>query len=222
MVIGVVGGKGRFGSSIYSLIKKRNEFEALVIESTQELISSRGKVDVYIDATTSEAFMQNYHSYRVLSKPIVIATTGFTPMQLKYIENLSRFIPIIKAANFSIGGYKHLKIVEYAANILSDEYNIGIIEKHNENKKDRPSGTAREILKTLKYIKPSKQIRAESIRLFDIIGEHEVYFNKDGVETIEISHRAFNRESFASGTVDAARWIIDKEKGLYSLEDMLH
>jgi len=222
MKIGIVGGKGKLGSMIYNTIKNRGDLvEAIIIENTKELLKSNDKIDVYIDCTTAEAFMQNYDAYKINKKPIVIATTGFSDIQLESIFSLSKDIPIIKSVNFSIGVYKYLKIVNYAANILGDGFDIGIIEKHHKNKKDRPSGTANEMARIINEINPNKQISIESIRLFDIVGHHELYFQGSDGETIELSHKILNRESFATGAISAARWILTKENGLYSMFDML-
>lgn len=222
MNIGIVGGKGKLGSMIYNTIQNSSEIiDSTIIESTNDLIYTKGVVDVYIDCTTAEAFMQNYQAYKMIKKPIVIATTGFSNMQLKYITELSKEMPIIKSANFSIGVYKYLKIVEYAASLLSEDFEIGIIEKHHELKKDRPSGTANEMMRVIHKVKPNKKILTESVRLFDIVGEHELYFRGVGSETIELSHRIYNRESFANGALKASKWILTMDNGLYSIEDML-
>lgn len=222
MNIGIVGGRGKLGTIIYNTIQNDSEtIDSTIIENTNDLLHTNGVVDVYIDCTTSEAFMQNYQAYRMLKKPIVIATTGFSSLQLKYIFELSKEIPIIKSANFSIGVYKYLKLVEYAATLFGEDFEIGIIEKHHVYKKDRPSGTANEMIKVINKIKPNKKVSAESIRLFDIVGEHELYFRGLGGETVELSHRIYNRESFANGAVLAAKWIQNMDNGLYSMEDML-
>lgn len=222
MNIGIVGGRGKLGTIIYNTIQNDSEtIDSTIIENTNDLLHTNGVVDVYIDCTTSEAFMQNYQAYRMLKKPIVIATTGFSSLQLKYIFELSKEIPIIKSANFSIGVYKYLKLVEYAATLFCDDFEIAIIEKHHEYKKDRPSGTANEMIKVIHKVKPNKKVSAESIRLFDIVGEHELYFRGLGGETVELSHRIYNRESFANGAVLAAKWVQTMDNGLYSMEDML-
>lgn len=222
MKIGIVGGKGKLGGMVYDTIQKSSEtLEGIIIESIKELVDAANMVDVYIDCTTANAFVQNYDAYLKIRKPLVIATTGFSDMQLKDITKLSKVIPIIKSANFSIGAYKYLKIIQYAANMLGDEFRIGIIERHHENKKDRPSGTAKEMMRLINEVKPNGIINVESIRLFDIVGEHELYFRGVGGETVEICHRIFNRESFASGAITAANWILVKQNGLYSMDDML-
>lgn len=222
MKIGVVGGKGKLGSVICSNIQKNHDMmELIIVQSTNELLGTIGKVDVYIDCTASNAFMQNYHVYKMIKKPIVLATTGFSDFELNEISTLAKDIPIIKASNFSIGVYKYLKIIQFATDILGDDFEVGIIERHHEKKKDRPSGTAKEMIRVIQEINPNKKITTESIRLFDIVGEHELYFRGPGGEILEICHRIFNRESFANGAITAAKWIIDKTNGLYSMDDML-
>lgn len=222
MNIGIVGGKGKLGNMIYTTIQNSSELiDSTVIEDTSDLLHSNGVVDVYIDCTTAEAFMQNYQAYKMIRKPIVIATTGFSNLELKYIFELSKEMPIIKSSNFSIGVYKYLKLVEYAASLFGEDFEIGIIEKHHEHKKDRPSGTAKEMIKVIHKVKPNKKVLTESIRLFDLVGEHELYFHGMGGETIELSHRIYNRQSFASGAIKASKWIINMNNGLYSMEDML-
>lgn len=222
MKIGIVGGRGKLGSMIYNTTQKDDDIvEVIRIESNEELWNSSGKVDVYIDCTTASAFMQNYHAYEIINKPLVIATTGFSDIEIEYIHELSKYIPIIKSANFSIGVYKYLKIIEYATKILGDEFEVGIIEKHHKKKKDRPSGTANEMARVVREVIPNKEITVESIRLFDIVGEHELYFNNPCGETIEVNHKIINRESFASGAIKATKWILNKENGIYSMTDML-
>jgi len=222
MKIGIVGGKGKLGGMVYDTIQKSGEtLEGIVIESTKELVDTANMVDAYIDCTTANAFVQNYDAYLKIRKPLVIATTGFSDTQLSDIAQLSKIIPIIKSANFSIGAYKYLKIIQYAANMLGDEFRIGIIERHHEHKKDRPSGTAKEMMRLINEVKPNGIINVESIRLFDIVGQHELYFYGLGGETIEICHRIFDRQSFASGVITAANWISTRENGFYSMDDML-
>lgn len=222
MKIGVVGGKGKLGSNIYNNIENsREELEAIIIESNNELLETKENIDVYIDCTTANAFMQNYKAYKEIGKPIVIATTGFSEGELESISELSKNIPIIKSSNFSIGVYKYLKIIKYAASVFGDDFEIGIIEKHHKNKKDRPSGTAKEMLRVIHEVNPNKKVEIESVRLADIIGQHELYFCGKGGEVIELSHRIFNRESFANGAIFAARWILNMKNGLYSMSDML-
>jgi len=222
MKIGIVGGKGKLGSIVYNtILKNEDTLEAVVIESTQQLINTTDCIDVYIDCTTADVFMENYDAYRNIEKPLVIATTGFSDDQLKDITQLSKSIPIIKSSNFSIGVYKYLKIVQYAANMLGDEFDIGIIERHHKYKKDCPSGTAKEMIRVINEVKPNKIIDTQSIRLFDIVGQHELYFYGLGGETIELSHKMFNREGFATGAIAAAKWIVMTQNGLYSMSDML-
>jgi len=133
----------------------------------------------------------------------------------------------------SIGVNLLFKLVDEVANVLSD-YDIEIIEAHHNQKKDAPSGTALEIAEILSkklnlqqiYGRAGhvgarkKEIGIHSVRAGDIIGDHTVLFVGQG-ERLEIIHRAHSRETFAAGAIRAAKWIVDKKPGLYTMQDVL-
>lgn len=199
---------------------------------------SKLDADVMIDFTVADAAVQNARIAAEKGVKIVMGTTGFTEEQRKELEELSRKVPFILSPNFSLGVNVFFKVVEYAASFLSD-FDVEIVEMHHKHKRDSPSGTAlraAEILRTvmaekgksldIKTCREGLSPRGDEIGVFgvrggDVVGEHMVFFFGNG-ERIEITHRATNRECFASGAVKAALWLADVDKpGLYSMADVL-
>ena len=130
-------------------------------------------------------------------------------------------MPIVFASNFSIGVNALFALTHNAAEILSDEFDVEIIETHHRMKKDAPSGTAKTLAEILKKArKIDSEIPTRSIREGDVVGEHTVVFAGPG-ERVELTHRASGREIFARGALHAAEWIVDKPPGLYSMQDVL-
>lgn len=171
-------------------------------------------------------------------KAAVIGTTGFSQSQIKEIEELSKDIPIVLAPNMSIGVNLLFKLVEKAAKVLKDKgFDIEVIEMHHRFKKDAPSGTAVKIVDILKKEtgiekviygregltgeRDSKEIAVFALRGGDVVGEHTVIFASFG-ERIELTHRATSRDIFAKGALEAAKWIADKQPGLYDMQDVLN
>lgn len=217
MKIGVVGGLGNLGKSIVEEGQNLNN-EMYIIENTVEL--EKSECEVYIDCTNKEAFFKNYEIYLLKQKPIVIATTGFDSKDNKKIMNMSLKIQVIKVTNFCIGAYKYLKLINYATKLYGLDYDISIIDRHQKFKKDKISGTAYNIEKSIHNVIPEKQIEFSSVRAGGIVAEHETLFVNNDNEQISISHKIFNRKTFANGALKAAVWIKNKDIGMYTLEDM--
>jgi 4-hydroxy-tetrahydrodipicolinate reductase len=171
--------------------------------------------------------------------PIVIGSTGHTNEQRTAIEAAAKGVAIVMAPNFSLGVNLLLKLAELAGKTLNADYDIEIFEAHHRNKKDAPSGTALGIghaaargrgttlQKDAVYtrqgetgVRPRGAIGFSVLRGGDIIGDHTVTFAGAG-ERIELTHRAQDRMSFARGALVAARWIVGKKPGLYSMQDVL-
>ncbi|MFT5132053.1 MAG: 4-hydroxy-tetrahydrodipicolinate reductase [Gammaproteobacteria bacterium] len=195
--------------------------------------------DVLIDFTFAEATIDNLKKCQAAGKRMVIGTTGFNDSQQGEIRSLSKDCPLVFAPNMSVGVNLCFKLIELAAQIIGEDTDIEIIEAHHNQKKDAPSGTALRmgeiIAETLKRdlkecavygregigdVRDKKTIGFETIRGGDIVGEHTVMFASAG-ERVEIVHKASNRKTFASGAVRAARWLMDKENGLYDMQDVL-
>ncbi|OTA21456.1 4-hydroxy-tetrahydrodipicolinate reductase [Xenorhabdus beddingii] len=197
-------------------------------------------VDVLIDFTRPEGTLTYLAICQQFRKPMIIGTTGFDDAGKQAIAEASREIPIVFAANFSVGVNLVLKLLEKAASVMGEYTDIEIIEAHHRHKVDAPSGTAlamgESIAKTLGrdlktcavYAREGhtgerdpKSIGFATLRAGDIVGEHTAIFADIG-ERVEISHKASSRMTFANGAVKAAMWITDKNSGLYNMKDVLN
>jgi 4-hydroxy-tetrahydrodipicolinate reductase len=152
---------------------------------------------------------------------LVLGTTGHNATQKASIAATARQIPIVFAANFSIGVNALFAITRRAAELLGGEFDVDVIETHHRTKKDAPSGTAKRLMEILTGVgETSRPVATHSIRAGDIVGDHVVIFTGPG-ERLELIHRATSRETFAAGALRAAGWIIDQPAGLYSMENVL-
>lgn len=199
-----------------------------------------GQGDVVIDFTFHKATMEFAELAAAHNKAMVIGTTGLNTEELARLNELaSQNFPCVQAPNMAVGVNVLFKLVEKAAAVLGDAYDVEIVEAHHRMKKDAPSGTALKLgemaagalgrdLQEVGVMerngiigeRTDKEIGIQTIRAGDIVGEHTVYFAGAG-ERLEISHRATNRDNFARGAALAAAWIAGKENGIYSMFDVL-
>jgi len=141
--------------------------------------------------------------------------------QRRIIEETARSVPIVLASNFSIGVNVLFWLTRKAADQLGGDFDAEIIETHHKMKKDAPSGTAKTLAEVLKAArKMQSEIPIRSIREGDVVGEHKVIFSGPS-ERLELTHSAASREIFARGALRAAKWVIGKPAGLYSMQDVL-
>lgn len=204
-----------------------------------DIVSVADEFDVLIDFTLADATIGNVERCRSAGRRMVIGTTGLSDEQKSVIRAASQDVAIVFAPNMSIGVNLCFKLVELAAQIVGEDTDIEIIEAHHNQKKDAPSGTAvrlgeivadtlgRNLKECAVYgregmtgARDSKTIGFETIRAGDIVGDHTVMFASAG-ERVEITHKASSRKTFASGAVRAARWLMQKENGLYDMQDVL-
>lgn len=197
------------------------------------------KLDVLIDFTLPEATMANVKLCHAAGKRLVIGTTGLNDSQKLQIKSAAADIAIMFSPNMSIGVNLCFKLAELAAMAIGETSDIEIIEAHHRMKKDAPSGTAlrlgeiiastlgRDLKDCAVYGREGitgerdrKTIGFETIRAGDIVGDHTVLFGLFG-ERVEITHKASSRHAFASGAVHAARWLMQKDSGLYDMQDVL-
>ncbi len=197
-------------------------------------------VDLIIDFTVPECTFEVLKIASKLKKRLVIGTTGFTQKEENLIKKFSKKIPILKAGNMSLGVNLLMYLTEITSKSLNDNYLSKIFEIHHKHKKDYPSGTALMLGKGIadgkgknlynligkkflnkKSFPYGKKINFNSIRKGEIIGEHEVKFSS-GKEIITLNHEAFDRALYADGALTAAKWLMKKKPGLYSMRDMLN
>ena len=198
------------------------------------------KTDVIIDFTVPSCTLQVLKIARRLKKRIIIGTTGFNKNEENLIKKYSKKIPILKAGNMSLGINLLVYLTEIASRSLGEDFLSKIFEIHHKHKKDYPSGTALMLGKGIavgknknfysllgkKYLNTktfpyNKKINFNSARKGEIIGEHEVKFSS-GKEVITLNHEAFDRALYSEGALTAAKWLINKKPGLYSMRDLMN
>ena len=241
----VNGANGRMGREVISLVQKgpgalRASIAAAVDVAESEdgnyssLAKYAGPADVIIDFTfhTTAAELTEYAISRGL--PLVIATTGHTQEELALIRKAALKIPIFQASNMSIGIALLVEFAKQAARAFPNA-NIEIVEKHHNRKKDAPSGTAMTIADALAEVRSGAEIKCgrngfeerdpeeitiHSLRMGDIVGEHEVFITTD-TQQLVLRHEAFSRTLFAEGAICAAKFLLGKSAGYYKMEDMI-
>lgn len=194
---------------------------------------------VAIDFTLPEATPANLAACVAARCALVLGTTGHDASAREQIAAAAREIPIVMAPNMSLGVNLLLQLVEQAASVLDDNYDIEILEAHHRHKKDAPSGTAlalghaaaagrkvalEDVSEHSRHgITDARQRGTIGFSVFrggDVVGDHTVTFAGIG-ERIELTHRASDRHSFARGAVRAAQWLSGRAPGLYSMKDVL-
>ena len=218
------------------LIKKKIAGIKLNLNTDQTFI----RTDIIIDFTVPKCTLDILKIAARLKKRMVIGTTGFTHKEESLIKKYSKKIPILKAGNMSLGVNLLMYLTEIASKSLNDDYLSKIFEVHHKHKKDYPSGTALMLGKGVadgkdknfnnligkkflnkKSFPYGKKINFNSIRRGEIIGEHGVAFS-NGKEIIKLNHEAFDRALYSDGALIAAKWLIGKKPGLYSMRDLLN
>lgn len=176
-------------------------------------------VDALIDFTIASAAMENLSYALKYKKPLVLATTGFTDKEVEDIHSAAKSMPIVFSPNMSVGVNLLFEAAGDIARKLGENYDIELIEAHHKAKKDSPSGTAKKLAEEI-FKATGRNIPTHAIRAGDIIGDHSLIYAGGG-ERIEIKHQAHSRDVFALGALKAAKWIVDKPAGLYSMRDVL-
>lgn len=207
---------------------------------TDDLDKALADADALIDFTRPEASLTYLASCVKHQVKHVIGTTGFDQDDKKAIQDAAQKTGIVFASNFSVGVNLMFKLLDMAAQALSDDYDIEIIEAHHRHKVDAPSGTAlrmgeviaEAIGRNLKECavygregitgeREPQTIGFATVRAGDIVGEHTALFAGIG-ERIEITHKASSRATFAQGALRAAQWLKNQPNGLYDMQDVLN
>jgi 4-hydroxy-tetrahydrodipicolinate reductase len=246
----VCGASGRMGQTIGRMVSESADLElvgginlkpgsffgAEIVETKNaESLIKTTKADVIIDFTIASAAVENVKMAARNNVALVVGTTGFTTEQRAVMEGaINNKVPAVISSNFSVGVNIFWQLVRESGKLLKD-YDIEVFEAHHRNKKDAPSGTAKTILQILEeeagprmkqygregMTERKNEIGVHVIRGGDIVGDHKVMFSKN-FETIELSHHASDRSVFASGALNATRWVVGKKPGIYGMSDVLN
>ncbi len=243
----VNGANGKMGNAVCNLILEKKGIEVVAMVDKNYDTEGNKKFntisdvtsffDVIIDFSIPEGAMECVNYALKNNKAIVISTTGLSNEQLDYIYQASKNIPIFMSKNMSFGANLLVDLATKVAKLLYEEADIEIIEKHHNQKIDAPSGTAIMISDSVKQVlddkmynvydrthsrnkRDKKEIGILSVRGGTIVGEHEVIFACND-ETFTISHSAMSRNVFAEGAIKAAKFIVSKKSGIYSMKNLM-
>ena len=244
------GYSGKMGQMLEQVIKQNKGFEIVAgvgakneIEVSYDTYSDINMcekiIDVIIDFSNAAAIdkLLDYANMRRI--PLVLCTTGISDATIKKIKKYSKNIPILMSANMCLGVNVVNSMLKQISNILyNSNFDIELLERHHRDKVDAPSGTALLLADTIKstlhhkmdYVydrsdnknekRKKQEIGIYSVRGGTIAGEHSIIFAGED-EMIEIKHTAFSRKIFAEGAIKAARFIVEKENGVYSMDDVI-
>jgi len=242
------GACGRMGRAVAELCRERDITVAAgvdVVACGEELgfpvypsfETLKVKADVMIDFTRPET-LPELISYALREKlPVVIATTGLSPADLKRIREAAQMVPVFQSANMSLGVNLLKSLIRQAAMVLGEDFDVEIVERHHNRKIDAPSGTALMLFEELNACYPGgremvpgresrtqarehREIGIHAVRGGTLAGSHEVGFYGPG-ETLTLIHDTQNRTVFAQGALQAAAFIKDKPAGYYTMDDLI-
>ena len=223
----------------YGINKKINKKISGIVPELNT-VNAFKKANIIIDFSVPRCTLEILKIAAKLKKRVVIGTTGFSNKQEKIIKSYSRKIPILKAGNMSLGVNLLMYLTEIASKSLGNNFLSKVYEVHHKRKIDYPSGTALMLgegiasgknknlynLMGKKYLNKrsfpfSSKINFNSIRKGEVVGEHEVRFSS-GKEIVKLNHESFDRALYSEGALTAARWLMNKKPGLYSMRDLLN
>lgn len=241
------GACGKMGGNVLSLLSSDNEATAVCgvdmfpkeigIPVYKTFSNVQEKADVIIDFSSAENVEERLLFAKKNNMGIVLASTGFSKEDLALIDEYAKYIPIFKTANLSLGVNVMQALVKTAAQILGDAFDVEIIERHHNLKKDAPSGTALMLADSVneafngkkKYVggregivgtREKSEIGIHAVRGGTIVGEHEVMFAGED-EVITVTHSAASKRVFAVGAIRAAKFLKGKAAGKYEMKDLL-
>ncbi|MBQ8657992.1 MAG: 4-hydroxy-tetrahydrodipicolinate reductase [Clostridia bacterium] len=241
------GACGKMGGNVLSLLEGDSEATAVCgvdlypreigIPVYTSFADIKEEADVIIDFSSSQNLSERLEYAKNNGLGIVLASTGFSPADLALIEEYAKTTAIFKTANLSLGVNLMQALCKAAAEVLGDAFDVEIIEKHHNLKKDAPSGTALMLAETVneafdgkkKFVngregivgaREKSEIGIHAVRGGTIVGEHEVMFAGED-EIITISHSARSKRVFAAGAIRAAKFLNGKGAGVYAMKELL-
>jgi 4-hydroxy-tetrahydrodipicolinate reductase len=239
---------GRMGNAVRQIVKDSSDAQIVagvdICEGNAEfpvykvITDVKESADVIIDFSSPKALDSILGYATEKNVPVVLCTTGYSEEQLGEIKEASGKVAMLRSANMSLGINTVAKLIQTAAQILAGNgYDIEIVERHHNQKKDAPSGTALLLADAInsacdgKYeyvydrsgrreVRPKDEIGISAVRGGSIVGDHEVIFA--GLdEVVEIKHTAYSRNVFAKGAVSAALFLAGKPAGMYTMTDVV-
>ena len=241
------GACGKMGGNVLSLLENDLEAQAVCgvdlypreigIPVYKTFAEITEEADVIIDFSSPVGLQERLDYAKAKGLGVVLAATGFTKEDLDMVAEYSKEVAIFKTANLSLGVNLMQALCKAAAEVLGDAFDVEIVEKHHNLKKDAPSGTALMLADTVneafagqkRYVngrdgivgaREKNEIGIHAVRGGTIVGEHEVIFAGED-EIITISHSARSKRVFAVGAIRAAKYLATKEAGMYEMKHLL-
>ena len=241
MKVAILGAAGRMGRMLMKLAE---------VDANLEVVAKVDVVDGYdttwpagteavVDFSFHAAVAPNVEKAAAEGVAYVIGTTGLTAEEQARVDACIGKIPLVQAANYSLGVNLLLALVRQAAAVLGPQYDIEVVEMHHKHKKDAPSGTALMLANAaaegravklddvacygrrgLVGERPEGEIALHALRGGSVVGDHTVMFAGD-LERVEITHKAQSREAFAAGALRAALWAVGRKPGKYDMRNVL-
>lgn len=236
----IYGSKGRMGQALIECLSQEEGLECIAgVDQGDELTEAISRADVLIDFSFHNATAPAARLCADKGVAMVIGTTGHTDDEKKVIMDVAKKIPIVWASNYSTGVNTLFWLTRKAAEILGPGFDLEVVEMHHRMKKDAPSGTAATLVEILAEVRKqqvnevarygrqglvgertNEEIGVHSLRGGDVVGDHTVVYSTTG-ERLELTHKASSRNTFARGALRAARWVVGKNPGIYSMEEVL-
>ena len=235
----LVGAKGRMGQAIAAAAEAADVVIVAALDQGDDLTKEIDACEAVVDFSHPSATDAICHACLGAGKPLVVGTTGHSTEERALLEKAAQSLPVVFSPNFSVGVNALFWLTRKAAEMLGPDFDLEIVKTHHRLKKDAPSGTARRLaeilceVRGLDYTKnvahgregligerPAAEIGVHSIRAGDVVGDHTVTFAGRG-ERLELTHKASSRETFAAGALRAAKWVVGRPVGLYTMEDVL-
>ncbi len=237
--VGIYGAKGRMGREIEANLRSEEGARATAFFDQNDNIESFFQsCEVVIDFSSPKGTKELLNFAKTTPKPLVIGTTGLDEKTFKLLESASEVMPVFYATNMSLGVAVLNFLASKASSMLAN-FDIEILEMHHRHKKDSPSGTAMTLANSVAKARSldlakvcvsgrdgligersKDEIAVMSLRGGDIVGRHTIGFYEDG-EFLELTHNATSRATFAKGAIKIAKWLVNKEPSLYSINDFL-
>ncbi len=216
MKVCISGISGRMGTEVKNLLEYDEISGGITSSSTPtEIENIIRNSEIVIDFSSVSNILNIINICALYKIPIVSGTTGFSEREFDKFKSYSNKIALLYASNFSIGIYQVANLLKESEKVL-DGFDISIIDRHHNKKKDAPSGTALFLASQL-----NKNPQIVSLRIGGIPGDHICSFTSNDEEVI-IAHRSFNRRVFASSAIKCAKWLVNKSEGFYDLGDYIH